>query len=261
LVAYLSTPALAQERPILVSPEVRADRTVVFRLWAPQGTDVQLSGSWMGPQPPAPLTKGTNGVWSVTVGPLPPNIYSYAFLVDGVRAGDPSCRCSYTSASLFAESMFTIRSEPPLSWELQNRPLGTLHHERFFSARQQRMRRFVVYTPPGYEPSADREYPLLVLLPGTPGDERDWTSGGGFADVMFDNLIADGRMVPMVVVMHASDVLDPPDERRGDENLRALETVLVNELIPLVRQRYRVSTDPKLAAIAGLSLGGSSVCP
>ena len=82
------------------------------------------------------------------------------------------------------------------------------------------MRRFVVYTPPGYEPSRSRQYPALVLLPGTPGDENDWTSGGGFAEVMFDNLSAAGRMPPMVVVMHASDALDRSGARRGDENLR-----------------------------------------
>ena len=118
------------------------------------------------------------------------------------------------------------------------------------------MRRFVVYTPPGYESSPSRRYPALVLLPGTPGDENDWTIGGGFAEVMFDNLIAAGHMVPMVIVMHASDVLDRPGQRRGDENLRAFEGMLVSELLPLVRKRYRVSTDPRSWAIAGLSLGG-----
>ena len=88
---------------------------------------------------------------------------------------------------------------------------------------QQRMRWFVVYTPPGYETS--RQYPVLVLLPGTPGDEKDWTSGGGFAEVMFDNLIASGQMVPMIVVMHASDVLDRAGERRSDKNLLEFEAI------------------------------------
>jgi enterochelin esterase-like enzyme len=122
--------------------------------------------------------------------------------------------------------------------------------------RQQLTRRFVVYTPPGYDSSGDRPYPVLVLTPGTPGDENDWTSGGGFADVMFDNLIATGRMEPMLVVMHASDVLDPPDLRRGDENMRAFETIILDELLPIVTQRYRTATDPLMWAIAGLSLGG-----
>jgi enterochelin esterase family protein len=188
-------------------------------------------------------------------GPFEPNIYTYAFLVDGARAIDPACKCGLMGAGRFASSRFTISATPARSWEPQNHPSGSLHLHRFFSMRQQLTRRFVVYTPPGYEMSENRRYPVLVLTPGTPGDENDWTTGGGFADVMFDNLIAAGRMEPMLVVMHASDVLDPPDLRRGDENLRAFETVIVDELLPIVKQRYRPASDPKLWAIAGLSLG------
>jgi enterochelin esterase family protein len=131
-----------------------------------------------------------------------------------------------------------------------------LHHERFFSAQQKQMRKFVVYTPAGYELSRSRQYPVLVLLPGTPGDENDWTSGGGFAEVLFDNLIATGQMAPIVVVMHASDARDRSAARRGDENLREFEAILVNELLPRVKKRYRVMADPRSWAIAGLSLGG-----
>ena len=173
------------------------------------GTD-RCSAVWQldGASGTVRLIKGTDGTWTAIVGPLEPNRYGYAFLVDGVRASDPSCRCSLMWANRAAESTFIIPADPPKPWEPQGRPAGVLHHEQFFSSRQQLMRRFIVYTPPDYESSAVRAYPLLVLLPGTPGDERDWTSGGGFAEVMFDNLIAEGRMVPMVVVMHASDVLD-----------------------------------------------------
>ena len=255
--AIVSATLAAQDPPNLVSPDVRADRTVVFRLWAPRATDVQLSGSWMGPQPPAVLTKGADGVWTVTIGPLTPNVYAYGFLVDGVRATDPSCRqCGLMWARRAASTTFTIPDTPSQSWERRHGPAGTLHHEQFHSGRQQAMRRYVVYTPPDYDPAGARRYPVLVLLPGTPGDETDWTSGGGLADVMFDNLIADGRMVPMVVVMHASDVLEPRDGRRGDVNLKAFETILLDELLPIVRKRYRVSDDPRSWAIAGLSLGG-----
>lgn len=247
---------VAQNRPTLISPEVMPDRSVIFRYWAAQASEVKLSGNWMGPQPPVSLTKADEGVWTVTVPPLEPNIYSYAFIVDGVRTTDPSCRCNFTSASRFSDSSFIVPGRPSRAWEPQSRPPGTLHHERFFSARQQRMRRFVVYTPPGYESSRSRQYPALVLLPGTPGDENDWTSGGGFAEVMFDNLIAAGQMIPMVVVMHASDALDGASARRGDENLGEFEAILTNELLPLVKKRYRLLADPRSWAIAGLSLGG-----
>jgi enterochelin esterase-like enzyme len=250
-------PARAQEPPVIVSPEVRPDRTVVFRFWAPKAIEVQLSGDWMGSRPPLPLTKDNQGVWTITAGPMEPNIYSYAFVADGARSDDPACRCTYTwGGGRGSSSRFTIRSAEPAPWDNQNRAPGTLHHERFYSRLQQRTRGFVVYTPPGYDPKAARRYPVLVLLPGTPGDETDWTSGGGFVEVLFDNLIAEGRMTPMIVVMHASDVDPRAELRRGDDNLHQFETILVDELIPAIKQRYRVDANANSWAIAGLSLGG-----
>jgi enterochelin esterase family protein len=246
----------AQAPPVLVSPEVRADRTIVFRFWAPKAIEVLLSGDWMGGSP-VPLIKDAEGVWTITQGPLEPNIYQYAFLVDGARADDPSCRCTYTfGAGRGASNRFTIAAQPPAAWESQNRPPGTLHHERFYSRSQQRMRGAVVYTPPGYRPKASRRYPVLVLLAGAPGDETEWTSGGGSAEVVFDNLIADGRMTPAIVAMHASDVDARATVRRGDDNLRQFEQIVVDELVPLVKERYLVMTGAASWAIAGVSLGG-----
>jgi enterochelin esterase-like enzyme len=94
------------------------------------------------------------------------------------------------------------------------------------------MRGFVAYTPPGYDPKASRRYPVLILLAGTPGDETEWTNGGGSAEVVLDNLIADGRMTPAIVVMHASDVDARAATRRGNDNLGQFEKILVNELVP-----------------------------
>ena len=246
----------AQEPPVLVSPEVRPDCTVVFRFWAPKANEVQLSGDWMGGAP-VPLARNAQGVWTATQGPLEPSIYQYAFLVDGVRADDPSCRCTYAfGAGRGASSRFTIGAQPQAPWERQKRPPGTLHHARFFSQLQQQMRGFVVYTPPGDDGRASRRYPVLVLLAGAPGDETQRTSGGGSVEALFDNLIASGRMTPALVVMHASDVDTRAATRRGDDNLGQLEKILVGELLPLVRRRYAVKTDASSWAIAGLSLGG-----
>ena len=110
-----------------------------------------------------------------------------------------------------------------------------------------------MYTPAGYKESASQRYPVLILLPGTPGDENDWTTGGGFADIVFDNLIAERRMKPMIIVMHSADVLG--NGRRAD-NLKEFEPLLVNELVPEIRKRYRVEAKPQSWALAGLSLGG-----
>jgi enterochelin esterase family protein len=254
LASSTAMPVATQEPPVIQSPEIRPDKSVVFRLWAPKATEVQLSGDWMGPQPPLPFSKNDQGVWTATAGPLEPGLYQYAFLVDAVRSADPVCRCSFVSGGgRFSSSRLTISGDKPSVWENQNRAPGTLHYESFFSKVQQRTRRFVVYTPPGYA-SSSRLYPVTVLLPGTPGDETDWTSGGGFAEILFDNLIAEGRMEPMIVVMHASDV--DALGRRGDEYLQRFENILVEELVPAVKQRYRVNVNPASWAIVGLSLGG-----
>jgi enterochelin esterase-like enzyme len=252
----LPSSVTAQEPPVLLSPDARPDRTVVFRFRAPKANEVQLVGDWMSGSPVS-LAKDAEGVWTTTQGPFESNIYQYAFLVDGVRTDDPSCRCTYAfGGGRGASSRFTIAAQPPAPWENQNRPSGTLHHERFFSQLQQRMRGFVVYTPPGYDARTSRRYPVIILLPGTPGDETEWTSGGGSVEVLFDNLIAEGLMTSAIVVMHASDVDPRAATRRGDANLGQLERILVAELVPLVRRRYAVSTDANSWAIAGLSLGG-----
>jgi enterochelin esterase family protein len=252
--ALPATAVRAQNEPVLVSPEVRADRTIIFRYWAPKADDVQLAGEWMAT---TPLKKDDEGVWTITVGPLAPDRYSYTFVVDGVRTIDPLCRCSYVwGGGRGASSRFTVHSEPPAVWENQNRPAGTLHYERFYSRSQQRTRGAVIYTPPGYEPRSARRYPVIVLLSGTPGDETDWTSGGGSVEIMLDNLIAEGRMVAAIVVMHASDVDPQAETRRGDDNLGQFEKILLDELIPLVRQRYHAKKEAASWAIVGESLGG-----
>jgi enterochelin esterase family protein len=171
-------------------------------------------------------------------------------------ADDPWCHCTYAfGGGRGATNRFTVGAQPPAPWENQNRPAGTLHHERFFSKTQRRMRGAVVYTPPGFDPKASRRYPVLVLLAGAPGDETEWTSGG-LIEVLFDNLIAESKMVPTIVVMHASDMDPRAPTRRGDENLGQFDKILVNELVPLVRQHYPTKLDAKSWAIAGDSLGG-----
>jgi enterochelin esterase family protein len=250
----LGTTGTAQQtqRPTFVSPEVLADGRVVTRLWAPTATEVLLSGDWMGPQPPVPLVKDVSGVWTATVGPLEPNWYSYAFIVNGVRADDPVCRCSFTAAERFASSRFIVPATTPQPWMDRGAPKGTLRHDVFTSPAGT-ARKVVVYTPPEYDRDTTRRYPVLILLSGSPGTETDWTSGGGFAEIVFDNLIAGHGMEPMLVVMHASDVLR--NGRRAD-NLKEIEPIITTVLVPEIRARYRVQQDPRSWALAGLSLGG-----
>ena len=247
-----ATIAQQAQRPTFASPEVMSDGRVTMRLWAPNATDVLLSGDWMGPQPAPPLAKDTTGVWTITVGPLSPGLYSYAFIVDGVRADDPVCRCSFTAAERFASSRLVVAATSPQVWNDRGAPKGSLRHEAL-SQSGGPARRVVVYTPEAYERDPSVRYPVLVLLSGTPGTETDWTSGGGFAETIFDNLIAAGEMHPMIVVMHASDVLR--NGRRAD-NLREMEPIISNLLVPEIKKRFRVRTEPESWALAGVSLGG-----
>jgi hypothetical protein len=163
--------AQESKAPAIVSPEVLPDGRVTLRFWAPKASEVTLSGDWMGPNPPVPLVKNEEGVWTATVGPLEPHVYTYGFIVDGVRASDPLCRCTLTWASRGASSRFAVPAPAPQPWDERAAvPNGTLHHEKYFSKHQQRVRRFVAYTPPDCA-TGKRAYPTLILLSGTPGDE------------------------------------------------------------------------------------------
>jgi enterochelin esterase family protein len=246
--------AIAQQaqRPTFVSPEVLPDGRVTMRLWAPKASDVLLSGDWMGPQPAPPLARDVSGVWAITVGPLSPGLYSYAFIVDGVRADDPVCRCSFTAAERFASSRLIVPAASPQVWNERGAPKGSLRHEALAQAGVQ-ARRVVVYTPAAYERDLSARYPVLILLSGTPGTETDWTSGGGFSEIIFDNLIDAGAMQPMIVVMHASDVLR--NGRRAD-NLREMEPIVSRLLVPEIQKRFRVRPEPEWWALGGVSLGG-----
>jgi enterochelin esterase-like enzyme len=254
--ALLLTTALAAQTarpPALVSPEVLADRRVTFRLYAPNAADVALTGDWMGPgDKPTPLVRGADGVWTATVGPFEPNVYGYAFSVNGVSAPiDPSNRTALFAAGRFANSAVEIPGTPPRPWELRPVPRGTVHVHPFRSKALDRERGYYVYTPPDYD--RGRAYPLLVLLPGTPGNEGDWVNVG-YANRMFDNLLADRAMQPMVVLMPRSDVLAQTGTRA--DNLRVFEPLLVDEILPDFERQYRVDKRPEFRAIAGYSLGG-----
>jgi enterochelin esterase family protein len=245
----------AQRPPTLVSPDVAGDRTVTFRLYAPKALEVQVTGDWMGPGvEPVRLTKNDAGIWSGTAGPFEPNVYTYSFRVDGLTVPiDPSSRVALPWAGRSANSSFEIASTPPRAWTL--RPAvthGVVHAHEFRSMLQDRQRPYTVYTPPGYDPAGRDVYPLLVLLPGTPGNEADWVNNG-LANRIFDNLVADGAMRPMVVLMPRADVMTQTGTRA--ENFKAFEPLLLQEILPDFEKRYRVEKKPELRAIAGYSLG------
>jgi len=245
-----------------VSPEVHADRTATFRIKAPKASEVTLYGDWMVPGKPEPMTKGADGVWSITAGPLEPNGHLYFFNLDGLAVADPINPVvklrQRTSASLVE-----IPAASPAAWELRDVPHGTLVTEWRKSAVLNRTERFVLYLPPGYEKEKAKKYPVLYLVHGSGDVPESWTNAG-HAHLILDNLIAGGKAQPMIVVMPAGHSLPfgSPNGGRGaapaagPSNNELFEQYVVKELIPAVEGTYRVAPGAKNRALAGLSMGG-----
>lgn len=262
LVAGLSfTIAWAQAPAPLISPEVHPDRRVTFRLNAPNAQKVELRRE--GAQP-VPMQKDERGIWTVTVGPLEPDFYGYSLVADGVALLDPANHLMKPNL-LNPQSMVHVPGPSSLPWELNDVPHGVLHRHFYRSQVVGDNRDFFVYTPPGYNPRAGKSYPALYLLHGYSDDASAWTAVGR-AHVILDNLIAQGKAKPMLVVMPLGYGA-PEIARRGGPGLRdqsawrrnieRFRDALLKEVIPLVEQNYRVSRDRTRRAIAGLSMGGT----
>jgi len=240
------------QRPQVVSPEVSLDRQVTFRILAPKAETVQLASSGdipgIGFGQSKALTKATNGVWEVTVGPLPPGAYRYSFNVDGVTVVDP--RNPKTSES--NENTWSLVQVPGADWmDTRDVPHGAISEVTYWSSVLKRFRRLHVYTPPGYE-AGESKYPVFYLLHGAFDSDDSWSSVGR-AGFILDNLMAAGKAKPMVVIMphgHTGPF------RFGMPLSGDFEQEFVTDIMPQMEKRYRVYTDRQHRAMAGLSMGG-----
>ncbi len=253
-------PPPPQRPPSLITPEVHSDNSVTFRFLAPNAQEVKLAREGT---EPVTMQKDDKGAWSVTTAPLPPDYYGYSFLVDGVRSLDP-----YNHGlvpNLISPGNFVHVPGPALPWELNDVPHGEVHHHFYRSAVADDERDFYVYTPPGYDPAAKTTYPVLYLLHGYSDDASGWTAVGR-ANVILDNLIAQGKAKPMIVVMPLGygtmeiitlgwGAWGHTDVR--DKNFSRFREALLTEVMPKVESEYRVTKDRNSRAIAGLSMGGS----
>jgi enterochelin esterase-like enzyme len=260
--AAISHLALSQTQPPpLVSPDVRPDNTVTFRFRDPNAKEVavQIEGS----AKPVPMQKDDQGVWSITTDPLTPDYYGYSFIADGVGLLDPS---NYRTKPNFLYRASEVHVPgPSLSWEIAGVPHGEIHHHFYKSAVVGDHRDFFVYTPPGYDPRSKQSYPVLYLLHGYSDDASGWTAVGR-ANIILDNLIAQGKAKPMLIVMplgygepkvpepHSGVFHDPDITQRNFDKFRE---ALLTEVIPKVESAYLVTKDRNSRAIAGLSMGGS----
>jgi enterochelin esterase-like enzyme len=248
--------------PPLISPEVHADKTVTFRFRAPNDKEVAISLE--GVPNPIPMQKDDQGVWTLTTDPLAPDYYGYSIIADGVGLFDPSNHAIKPNF-LYRASELHVPGPPSLPWEIANVPHGEIHHHFYKSGVVGDNRDFFVYTPPGYDPRGKQTYPVLYLLHGFSDDASAWTAVGR-TNVILDNLIAQGKAKPMLVVMPlgygAPEVLLPNsgvfrDPSITQRNFDKFREALLTEVLPRVEAAYPAIKDRNSRAIAGLSMGGS----
>ena len=272
----------------LVSPEINPDHSVTFRLFAPKAKMVQLTGDFLPTRPveyemggqkltyDAPgvvdMKEGRDGVWTYTSQPLEGELYSYTLLVDGRKTMDPSNVYQNRDVSTWT-NIFTLSVEQgDRGWyyEVHDVPHGSVAHVWYDSPTLGKQRRMTVYTPAGYEDSPKTKYPVLYLFHGSGGDEDAWSDLGRTAQIL-DNLIAEGKAKPMIVVMPngvyfnqaapgaAVNMFQP-----NFENSRSQSTIEVENSFPdimnYVEKHYRVAKGYANTAVAGLSMGGRQSC-
>lgn len=249
--------------PGAASPRIHADGRVTFMLRAPQAQSLQVEGGDGLGKSPFPMIKDADGTWSVTIAPPVPGFHYYWFVLDGVVVNDPA------SETYFGYGRETSGIEIPEQgadyFAIRDVPHGAVREQWYFSHAMREWRHALVYTPPGYETSGKRRYPVLILQHGMGENETGWTRQGR-AQFILDNLIAAGRARPMIVVMDRG-YADPPDAppfaltaETPLHDVRAafgrFEAVVLHDLIPMIDRSYRTVPDRGHRALAGLSMGG-----
>ncbi len=229
-------PVAGAGRQTFKTVEILADGKIVFKTSAPAAaTDVKVNFAGKDHA----LAKGADGVWSVTVDAVPPQIYSYAFRISDVRTGPGE---------------LVVPAKTPAVYELQDVPHGTVTLVTYKAPAQPgRVRNLRVYLPPQYYSEPNRRFPVLYLFNGS--DEMQWTTVGR-ANVMLDNLIAQGKAQPMIVVMPNNTIRDGIDSSAN--TVAVMEKELPDTVIPMIQKNYRTLTDRNSRAIAGLSFGGGT---
>lgn len=271
----------------LVSPQINPDHSVTFRYHNPKAKVVQITGDFLPTTPievdlggrimiydapgHADLQEGPDGIWTFTSAPLEGELYSYSFLVDGKKTMDPSNIYQIRDVATWT-NVFTLSAKPgDKGWyyEVHNVPHGTVSQVWYDSPTLNSQRRMTVYTPAGYE-NGNQHYPVLYLLHGSGGDEDAWKDLGRTAQIL-DNLIAEGKAKPMIVVMPngvwfnqaapgaAVNMFQPTMA-----NSRSQSTIEIEDSFPdvmtFVEKHFRVAKGYSNTAVAGLSMGGRQSC-
>ncbi|MEZ4658957.1 MAG: alpha/beta hydrolase-fold protein [Caldilineaceae bacterium] len=249
----------------IVSPEILADNSVIFRVQAEDAGSVKLTGTWPVPlERTIPMEKQDATLYEVKVGPLPSDMYEYEFIIDGMPTLDPRNR-AVTRDGAWIQNCLMVPGKQAELYDVNQVPHGKVSALWYPSPTLGAERRMVIYTPPGYD-NEDWQYPVLYLLHGGGGDEEVWLSRGR-VNYILDNLIAAGAAQPMIVVMpngypnHAGGPLHRPRSAEQTPGISPMisgrfEASLINDIVPYVEQHYRVKADPNHRAISGFSMGG-----
>ncbi|MFD2520600.1 alpha/beta hydrolase-fold protein [Emticicia soli] len=245
--SVLGTPAATNIRNAKY-PQILPDNRVVFRVKAPEAQKVQID---LGKK--YDMVKDTSGFWMVTTDSISRGFHYYSLLIDGVAVADPSSESFYGMGRM--ASGIEIPYKEGGFYALKDVPHGDIRIKKYFSKASNSWREMYIYTPPGYDASADK-YPVLYLLHGGGEDHRGWATQGK-TDLILDNLIADNKAKPMLIVMMDGNIgMGGGIAGFGENALKAFENELKNAVIPFVESNYRVLTDGKNRALAGLSMGG-----
>jgi enterochelin esterase-like enzyme len=252
----------------IISPEINSDNTVTFRFQAENATEVMLSSDWIPADGRKPgvvaMIKGDKGIWTYTTAVLPSELYSYFFLVDGVKCTDPNNVYLIRDVATVT-NVFIIGGGQADLYKVNKVPHGTVARRWYNSPGNAMDRRIAIYTPAGYETSKEK-YPVLYLLHGMGGDEEAWTELGRSSQIL-DNLIAQGKAKPMIVVMTNGNVAQ--EAAPGESSLGFYKPTMqpsntmdgkfeetFPDVIKFIESNYRVKANKENRAIAGLSMGG-----
>jgi enterochelin esterase-like enzyme len=232
-------------------PRIDSERRAIFRIHAPQAQSISVSLGRTA------LTKGEDGYWTGTTGPLDPGFHYYQLIIDGVTVSDSATELFYGTGKM--SSAIEV-PEPGVDFHLvKDVPHGDIRTDRYYSKQTGTWRRFYIYTPPGYDTEINKKYPVLYIQHGAGEDERCWGAQGRL-DIILDNLIAEGKTTPMLVVMTNEYIVNDMGGGYNTEPFNRFMDLFKNELfdtiIPYIESNYRALSDRENRAIAGLSMGG-----
>lgn len=262
--------ALSFRAPV-VSPEINADNSVTFRYRNPKAMTVKISGDFLPDRTLADMVEGKDGVWEYTTGPLEGELYLYNFIVDGERRNDPSNMYQNRDIATWTNFFTLSTRQGDKGWYYETHPVphGSLLKMWYHSNTLGADRRLTIYTPPGYEKGKEK-YPVLYLLHGSGGDEDAWADLGRTVQIL-DNLIAEGKAKPMIVVMpngvyynqaapgYAVNMFQPTMFNSRSDSTVEIEQSFP-DVIAFVESTFRVAKGQKNRAVAGLSMGARQSC-